>query len=787
MKKTTRGKRRGGRKSGTLVALIRNYQYAFTGGSSVLLGLFLLAASFNMAGIVGRWAIEYVRGVSVGAGDVWSFGSIGNVGSVALGIVLVILGGRLLRCKTLSYTQCIGAVLALVSLVVFTSPSFDLLGLSGGWLGNTVSEYMDLWFSKFSLLILPVFFVLGLWLAGLFPVALVQRVRAWYEKWREEYEYGEEEDGEEEVEEEVAVAVDEEEERTDEKLPEHNEKEKRKKNATSVLGRVKALGTDFAGAFTYSTETNRNDYTPPPVSLLTPPSAMKAKGRMNTTALSRDIERTFQTFGIPIQVEEVDVGPTVSRFAVKPAEGVRLARITGLKSNLELALAAHPIRIEAPIPGRSLVGIEVPNTTRGIVGLRGLLEDPDWTPDTMLLPAAIGQTVTGSLFACDIGKLPHLLIAGTTGSGKSVLVHSILMSLIYTRAPRDVRFILIDPKQVELSLYDGIPHLYSSVIIDPKAAVRALIWAVNEMERRYGILKEWRVRDLDSYRKARAQWMKKQPTGHEGTADGKSEGEGDNGNSEEGEKERGMPEIAPLIIVVDELADLMQIQPRELEASIVRLAQKSRAVGIHLILATQRPSVNVITGVVKANIPARVAMRVPSQVDARTILDTIGAETLLGHGDLLVRLSDAKKPVRVQGAFVSEEEVKKVVDAVIATHGRAIVDPNVSSGKTSDTSPNTTGNGSSAPSPSGTPTLADALGGNGTDEEDERYAEAREAVILAGRASTSLLQRKLKIGYSRAARLMDILEERAVVGPQSGSKPREVLEQSTVPDTDHEE
>lgn len=490
------------------------------------------------------------------------------------------------------------------------------------------------------------------------------------------------------------------------------------------------------------------EYTPPPLSLLERDKGRPGVGDIKANA--NIIKRTLQNFGIVVELDEISIGPSVTRYAIKPAEGVRLQKIVALQQNLALALAAKGgIRIEAPIPGKSLVGIEVPNSAKVTVGLGTLLESKEFSETHKPLYVALGRDIAGGSHFSNIAKMPHALIAGATGSGKSVAIHTIITSLLYRCGPAQLRFIFIDPKRVELTLYRSLPHLLTPVITDAKRAIMALRWAGKEMERRYNILEAERVRDIESYHAnilaPALEKLRKQ-----------------GGTPKEGEK---VPEAMPyIVIVIDELADIMQTFPRELEAAVVRLAQMSRAVGIHLILSTQRPSVNVITGLIKANVPARVALQVASQIDSRTILDQGGAETLLGAGDMLYLSADMNKPVRLQSAFISEAEVKKIVD-FIAQNNEAELPIEIG------TPAGNEGSSSTSLSTSGG-------GGFGDEEEidDDAYEAARAAVIEAGKASTSYIQRKLRVGYARAARLMDMLEERGVIGPADGAKPREILD-----------
>jgi DNA segregation ATPase FtsK/SpoIIIE, S-DNA-T family len=432
------------------------------------------------------------------------------------------------------------------------------------------------------------------------------------------------------------------------------------------------------------------------------------------------IQRTLENFGIPVTMAETAIGPTVTQYAFRPAEGVKLSKITTLSNDLALALSAHPIRIEAPIPGKPLVGVEVPNKTKAVVGLKEILESGEFKSRKNNLTIALGKDVSGTAWCYDIARMPHLLVAGATNSGKSVCLNSIVISLLYQNNPEDLRFIMVDPKRVELTVYDGIPHLLTPVITNVPKTINALRWCLNEMDRRFEVLQNFKKRNIQSY------------------------------NATAKEK---MPYI---VFIVDELADLMVTAGRDIEASIIRLAQMARAVGIHLILATQRPSVDVITGLIKANMPARIAFSVASAIDSKTILDGMGAEKLLGKGDMLFQTPEISKPKRVQGAYVSDGEIKKIVDYVKDKGGEfeyveGVTEKQAVHGMAS-------------------------VGIDGqTGDEDEMLAEARDLIIKSGKASASMLQRRLSVGYARAARLLDELEEAGIIGPSNGAKPREIL------------
>ena len=454
----------------------------------------------------------------------------------------------------------------------------------------------------------------------------------------------------------------------------------------------------------------------PPVSLLESKRDKPTSGDIN--ANKNIIQETLAEFGIEVDMGEVRVGPTVTQYTLKPRSGIKLSRITALSNDLSLALAAHPIRIEAPIPGKSLIGIEVPNYKTALVTLRELIETKEFQTRPHPLMIALGKDVSGRAWLADLPRMPHLLIAGATGSGKTVCMNTIIMSLLYQNTAETLRFIMVDPKRVELTFYNGIPHLLTPVITNTQQTINALKWTIGEMDRRFELLSNARSRDIHSYNA-------RYPN----------------------------DKIPHIIFVIDELADLMATAAGEVEAGVIRLAQMARAVGIHLLLATQRPSVDVITGLMKANIPARIAFSVASLIDSRTILDTPGAEKLLGRGDMLFQTAELTKPVRLQGAFISEDELQRIVDYLkgdeAPTYDESII------AKTS----------------SGTMNMF----GGPSDGEDQLFEESKRAIIAGGRASASFLQRKLKIGYARAARILDELEAAGVIGPADGAKPREIL------------
>ncbi len=496
------------------------------------------------------------------------------------------------------------------------------------------------------------------------------------------------------------------------------EEEKKEEKVKQVLQLEHALSVEEEEHYEY-----------PPVELLSKGSKKVLKGGAKAlTDVATKLQKTLYSFGVQAKVENVSVGPAITRYELKPAEGVRVSKIANLADDIALNLAAETIRIEAPIPGKQAVGIEVPNTEKETVHFRDIVESDEFQDAKSKLSVALGKDVAGNMAIADIAKMPHALIAGATGSGKSVCINTIIASIIYKAKPSEVKFVMVDPKVVELSVYNGIPHLLIPVVTDPKKAAGALAWAVQEMDNRYNVFAQKGVRDLKGYNAL-------------------------------AEKEEGIGKLPQIVIIIDELADLMMVAAKEVEDSICRLAQKARAAGMHLIIATQRPSVDVITGIIKANIPSRIAFAVSSQVDSRTILDQVGAEKLLGKGDMLFYPSGAPKPTRVQGAFVSDDEVEKIVSFIKsngeATYSEDILESIENSNKTDK----------------------EIAGENadGEDDTDPFLMDAIDIVIETGQASTSFIQRRFKVGYARAGRIIDQMEERGIISGYQGSKPRQVL------------
>ena len=470
------------------------------------------------------------------------------------------------------------------------------------------------------------------------------------------------------------------------------------------------------------------NYEFPPITLLSEGDKKGIKGSKKALAdTASKLQKTLYSFGVSAKVENVSVGPAITRYELKPAEGVRVSKIANLADDIALNLAAKTIRIEAPIPGKQAVGIEVPNEESEMVHIREILETDAFTNSKSKLAFALGKDVSGEAVVADIAKMPHVMIAGATGSGKSVCINTLISSIIYKAKPSEVKLVMVDPKIVELSVYNGIPHLLIPVVTDPKKAAGALAWAAQEMENRYTMFASKGVRDLKGYNEAVEQ---------------------------KGE----LGKLPHIVIIIDELADLMMVAKGDVEDAICRLAQKARAAGMHLVIATQRPSVDVITGLIKANIPSRIAFAVSSQVDSRTILDQVGAEKLLGKGDMLFFPTGAPKPTRIQGSFISDKEVEKIVNFVKANGEASYNEDIIESIEKANSTDKEIEEGS----------LDD-------DETDPLLAEAIEVVIETGQASTSFIQRKFKVGYARAGRIIDQMEERGVISGYQGSKPREVL------------
>lgn len=511
-------------------------------------------------------------------------------------------------------------------------------------------------------------------------------------------------------------------------IPARRNRKNTKENAQAVAAETASVEQSVRAM----EEQPQKIYRIPPMNLLVKGKKGGGDSDAHLRATALKLEQTLQNFGVGVHVTNASCGPSVTRYELQPEQGVKVSKIVGLADDIKLNLAVADLRIEAPIPGKAAVGIEVPNSENTAVMLRDLLESDEFKNSRSPISFAVGKDIAGKVVVADIAKMPHLLVAGATGSGKSVCINTLIMSIIYKADPEDVKLILVDPKVVELSVYNGIPHLMIPVVTDPKKAAGALNWAVAEMEKRYKLFAEYNVRDLKGFNEK----VLRGETGEDA--------------------EKKLPQI---IIIIDELADLMMVAPGEVEGAICRLAQLARAAGLHLILATQRPSVNVITGLIKANMPSRIAFSVSSGVDSRTIIDMNGAEKLLGKGDMLFYPSGYPKPVRVQGSFVSDKEVQKVVDYLIDKNGSTAYSNELEEHMmTADV-----------------PTSISGVSAEDTDDRDVYFTEAGQLIIDKDRASIGMLQRMFKIGFNRAARIMDQLAEAGVVGPEEGTKPRKVL------------
>lgn len=511
-------------------------------------------------------------------------------------------------------------------------------------------------------------------------------------------------------------------------IPARRNRKNTKENAQAVAAETASVEQSVRAM----EEQPQKIYRIPPMNLLVKGKKGGGDSDAHLRATALKLEQTLQNFGVGVHVTNASCGPSVTRYELQPEQGVKVSKIVGLADDIKLNLAVADLRIEAPIPGKAAVGIEVPNSENTAVMLRDLLESDEFKNSRSPISFAVGKDIAGKVVVADIAKMPHLLVAGATGSGKSVCINTLIMSIIYKADPEDVKLILVDPKVVELSVYNGIPHLMIPVVTDPKKAAGALNWAVAEMEKRYKLFAEYNVRDLKGFNEK----VLRGETGEDA--------------------EKKLPQI---IIIIDELADLMMVAPGEVEGAICRLAQLARAAGLHLILATQRPSVNVITGLIKANMPSRIAFSVSSGVDSRTIIDMNGAEKLLGKGDMLFYPSGYPKPVRVQGSFVSDKEVQKVVDYLIDKNGSTAYSNELEEHMmTADV-----------------PTSISGVSAEDTDDRDVYFTEAGQLIIDKDRASIGMLQRMFKIGFNRAARIMDQLAEAGVVGLEEGTKPRKVL------------
>ncbi len=697
------------------------------------LGFIALLGLFDKSGLMGEYTSNFL---------LWAFGW----GRWLLPIIFLVWGYMLydderFEIRASSY---FGLILFLLSLHLFFSLLIDrstlegielaiMEGNGGGqigfWLAGlfiTLMGFFASFFIALGLVLVSFLIIFDTSLRNLigedsfigkilapfhFVIAKVSRLGKKDEESEEEHEEEEDGDGEDDEED------DEEEEDGDGEDDEEEEEEEEEEEAkvAAVTPLIQAVPEEASLAWWQ--EPNGVDIEVP-LKLL---NGKKGKATSGDIEENKEIIRkTLENFGIPVEMGAVSVGPTVTQYTFRPLDGVKLSKITNLSNDLALAMAAHPIRIEAPIPGKSLVGVEVPNQTKAMVGLREILNSKAYKRRETNSMLAIGKDVAGKAWLTDITKMPHMLVAGATNSGKSVCLNTIIISLMYQNNPDDLRLIMVDPKRVELTPYNHSPYLLTPVITDVAKTVNALKWCLNEMDKRYDILKDARNKNIQTYNESH---------------------------------EVKMPYI---VFIIDELADLMVAASKEIEGSIIRLAQMARAVGIHLILATQRPSVDVITGLIKANMPARIAFSVASSTDSRTILDCLGAEKLLGRGDMLFLNAEISKPIRIQGAFLSEAEINKITKYIkVNSEGTDYLDGITERQKVGGIA---------------------GVGMDGTTgDEDELLAEAREIVVNMGKASATLLQRKMRIGYARAANILDQLEELGIIGPSRGSKPRDIL------------
>jgi len=683
----------------------------------------LFLAAFGAAGPAGAFAYKIANGL-LGVGYYL-------IPSIFLLVGILFLVSKEQKFFGVIFAGIAGFVLAGLGVIdVIWPPSVDGIG-TAGLLGKIVGALEVPFGYAATIILLVMLLVVSL----LITLNASLNFREWALPWRADDEEEDEDDEDIELDEEDLIIKGAEEPK--------NVKAKEVPESKKEVEEVKVAEAPLINMSKGKLKEHAN-YVAPPLSLLESAIEKPMPGDLRVNA--NIIKRTLESFGIPVEMAEINIGPKVTRFTLKPAEGVKLTRITALSQDLALALAASSIRIEAPIPGKALVGIEVPNRTASTVHLGSMLNYTDFTAGGPLV-FPIGRDVTGEPIYGNIEKLPHLLIAGTTGSGKSIMIHSVIVPLLYKNSPDQLKMIFIDPKRVELTMYEGIPHLIAPVITEGKKSIAVFRWAISEMDRRYEVFMKGGARDIRSYNKKF--------------------------------KDEALPYV---VIVIDEMADLMATFGREIEGYIVRLAQMARATGIHLVLATQRPSVNVVTGLIKANIQARIALQVASQIDSRTIIDTAGAEKLLGRGDMLFISNDYGKPKRIQAPFVSEEEIREVVK-YIKQHNETLnpAEPTEESQALTNAMAGTKEAPGVAEAKTGD-IFDDYAGTNAENEEDDMFEEAVKVVKEAKKASASLLQRRLQVGYARAARLLDIMENKGLIGPGDGAKAREIYMSDDNPD-----